>query len=55
MLDDKDMQGLKAAAAAGEVAWNAECDKIKAKHGGYPRDWFEKVILSGIVASVARR
>lgn len=31
-----------------ESEWNALCDEIK-KNGGYPADWFAKVVLSGLM------
>lgn len=33
--------------------WDATCDAIKAARGGqYPPDWFRKVMMSGLAASV---
>ena len=40
---------------ASEAEWNAACDQIKIKYGGYPQDWFAKVNMSGLMARVARR
>lgn len=36
-----------------EKEWNSICDQIKLAHGGYPSDWFAKVIVSGLLAKVA--
>ncbi len=33
--------------------WNAACDDIKKAHGGYPHDWWPKVMQSGLAAKVA--
>jgi hypothetical protein len=32
-----------------EDAWNAACDEIKAAHGGYPPDWYPRVVMGGIM------
>ena len=32
----------------GEVEWNQLCLDIKKAHGGYPADWFIKVIAGGV-------
>ena len=37
-----------------EDEWNAICDEVKAD-GGYPVDWFTKVIKSGLCARVQAR
>ena len=31
-----------------EREWGAICDEIK-KNGGYPADWYAKVVLSGLM------
>jgi hypothetical protein len=36
-----------------ESEWNDACDAVKKAHGGYPHDWFAKVMLSGLAAQVA--
>lgn len=36
-----------------EEEWNAACDAIKKAHGGYPHDWWAKVMQSGLAAQVA--
>ena len=35
--------------ATTEEKWNAACDAIKREHGGYPADWYEKVIATGLL------
>lgn len=37
-----------------EQEWNALCDQIKSAHGGYPVDWYAKVMLSGLGAEKER-
>lgn len=32
--------------------WNALCDEVKLTYGGYPSDWYEKVMASGLAATV---
>lgn len=35
--------------------WNAACDTIKRRRGGhYPRDWWPRVLQSGLAARVMR-
>lgn len=37
-----------------ESEWNDACDAIKKAHnGGYPSDWWAKVMQSGLAAKVA--
>ena len=39
-----------------EWEWKANCDKVKAAHGGnYPDDWFAKVMVSGLGAATAAK
>jgi hypothetical protein len=38
-----------------DVEWDAVCDAIKKKYGGYPENWYPKVILSGFAARVAAK
>lgn len=33
-----------------EQEWNNNCDKVKAAFKGYPDWWYEKIILSGVLA-----
>ena len=37
-----------------EKSWGALCDKVKAKYGGYPNDWYAKVIRSGLLLRVSK-
>jgi len=42
------------AKSGSEAEWNACCDRIKSVRGGeYPRDWFRKVVMSGLAARVS--
>jgi len=46
-MDEKMLQRLRETKS--EAEWNATCDEVKkANNGGYPTDWFAKVILSGL-------
>lgn len=39
-----------------ETEWNALCDKIKAaRKGSYPPDWFNKVLLTGVISEIAAK
>ena len=38
--------------AANEQAWNDACDAIKREHGGYPSDWWPRVMASGLADTV---
>lgn len=51
MMTSKNLNDLKN--TKNESEWNAVCDLIKREHGGYPADWYEKVILSGLMAQVS--
>lgn len=51
MMTDKNLNDLKN--SKNESEWNAVCDSIKREHGGYPADWFPKVVLSGLMAQVS--
>lgn len=33
-----------------EDEWNDLCDTIKHRYGGYPADWFQKIVISGVMA-----
>lgn len=38
-----------------EDDWNQACDRIKASRGGqYPKDWWVRVMLSGLMARVVK-
>lgn len=42
--------------AKSELDWDAACDLVKkARGGGYPRDWFAKVLQSGLAKRVSAR
>ena len=32
--------------------WDANCDKVKNAHGGYPDYWYSEIVLSGLVNRV---
>lgn len=53
MLTNDELKLLESSTS--EKEWNATCDTIKNNHGGYPHDWYEKVILSGLMGRVANR
>lgn len=36
-----------------EPEWNAICDRVKKRCGGYPPDWYGKVVASGLLARTA--
>lgn len=38
-----------------ESEWNSNCDFIKRNFHGYPRYWFEVIILSGLADRVAQK
>lgn len=39
-----------------EDRWNAVCDEIKrTRNGQYPRDWWQRVMLSGLFDAVTRK
>lgn len=31
-----------------EEEWNANCDKVKAAHNGYPDWWCKEIMMSGV-------
>ncbi len=35
-----------------EAEWNANCDLVKKKCGGYPGFWYSLIVLSGLSARV---
>jgi len=45
-LSDEDLQTLES--CPDERAWDAACNEIKKKYGGYPSDWYLKVIAGGM-------
>lgn len=35
------------------LEWNDFCDEVKAARGGeYPPDWFERMLVSGVMATI---
>ena len=38
-----------------ENEWNTNCDSIKDAHGGFPVDWFPRVVLSGLLERTAAK
>lgn len=46
MLADEDIQKLEL--CPNEKAWDDACAEIKRKYGGYPADWYSKVIAGGM-------
>jgi hypothetical protein len=45
----------KLASTNTEEEWNDVCDAVKkARNGGYPTDWFAKVMMSGLAAKVMK-
>ena len=39
-----------------EAEWNAACDRVKkARDGAYPRDWWPRMMLSGVMHQVLSR
>jgi hypothetical protein len=53
ILQDDELDSMKAASS--EQEWNSACDAVKGRrHGEYPPDWYERVILSGLLANVRR-
>jgi len=39
-----------------ENDWNNACDKIKGARGGqYPEDWWQRVVLNGMMDAFGRR
>jgi hypothetical protein len=45
----------KLEACKSEREWNKVCDEVKAAHGGYPSDWWPKVMQSGLCARVTAK
>lgn len=36
-----------------EKEWNANCDTVKSKCGGYPSFWYGTIVLSGLASKTA--
>jgi hypothetical protein len=52
-LTDANMTALEACAS--EEEWNSLCLAIKKEHGGYPSDWFPRVLGSGMMKRIMDR
>ena len=49
LLTSEELQQLEQAKT--EEEWNSLCDAVKRARGRmYPRDWFQKVIATGLIA-----
>lgn len=51
MLTNDELNLLKSVTS--EKEWGDACDAIKRAHNGYPADWYDKVIISGLMRRVA--
>jgi hypothetical protein len=38
-----------------EAEWDANCDRVKKAHNGYPSFWFREIVMSGLAGRVAAR
>jgi len=47
-MTNDELEKLKSTKSENE--WNVCCDQIKKAHNGYPDDWYQKVVLSGLMA-----
>ena len=36
-----------------EEEWNANCDLVRKKCGGYPSFWYSAIVLSGVLSQTA--
>lgn len=52
-LTDANIAALEACTS--EAAWNQVCLDIKKEHGGYPADWFPRVLAGGLMKRVTAR
>jgi hypothetical protein len=43
------------AKAVSESDWNDRCDAVKSANNGYPSFWYEAIVMSGVMASTARK
>lgn len=48
MISEEHLNKLRSTRSADE--WNKVCDEIKLAYGGYPSDWWAKVMQSGLAA-----
>jgi hypothetical protein len=54
LLTDEEMAVLESVTS--EQQWNDACEQIKkARNGQYPRDWFARVLKSGLINRVTAR
>lgn len=54
MLSNDELNLLESAKT--EKEWNSACETVRSNHGGgYPSDWYDKVIASGLMTRVASR
>lgn len=48
-MTDAEMVTLMESSKSG-AEWNANCDRVKAAHGGqYPDSWYSAIVLSGVM------
>lgn len=53
-ISEEEIQSLKATTS--EAEWNAACKLIKSKRNDkYPKDWFAKVLQSGLMDRIAAK
>jgi hypothetical protein len=50
MMTNEELKLLESTKSLAE--WDAACDTIQKAHGGYPSDWYEKVLRSGLANRV---
>jgi hypothetical protein len=36
------------ASSKSEREWNANCDIVKGRHGGYPEYWYRAIMIGGV-------
>lgn len=51
-ITEEELEALRS--SKNESEWNAACDRVKKAHHGYPYDWYEKVLASGLTDEVAK-
>lgn len=52
LLTEQEIENLKQTKSASE--WNKACDAIKqARNGQYPRDWWTKMMMSGLITQIS--
>lgn len=50
-MTDDEVQMMKSSRT--EEQWNENCDAVKKAHGGYPADWYKKIVMSGVLRETA--